>query len=560
MIPIDRWRPSAGLTLEPNALVAAMETSANLALTAGPGAGKTEMLAQRADFLLQTGQCRYPRRILAIAFKVDAARNLKARVRRRCGPELTARLDSHTFHAFAKRLIDRFRPVLKGRDALNADYSIGTNRVQGESITFGDLVPLAQTIINLSVIARNAVQQTYSHVLLDEFQDCTSDQYQLIKACFLGSPAILTAVGDTKQSIMGWAGALEGIFETFAHDFDARPLNLYQSFRSAPRLRRMQNAMIRVMDPPAASEDAELQGDEGTITVLQYATDEEEAEGLTTRVRAMIADSGLPASEIAILVSREQKFFCQRLMAAMDAANVPYREEDSTQDLASEPVAQLIVDFLLVVCGRRETAAHSRLLEQIVFSYGFDAEHEYQQRSRWSRLIADTRARIASREIDLSSERDLTDVAHTVIVAVGRDRIVEMSSDYAQGNRLDQLIADTIAKARALLVHPGDPTLALSRFSGDEGVRIMSIHKSKGLEFEAVIVLGVENEMFWSGIAKERSVYFVSISRARTHLLLTYCGQRARPPDFPRPRWDMARTPHLEFLGYAAAAASNNAA
>lgn len=555
MIPIDRWRPSAGLTLEPNALVAATETDVALALTAGPGAGKTEMLAQRADFLLRTGQCRYPRRILAISFKVDAARNLKARVRNRCGPELSARLDSHTFHAFAKRLIDRFRPVLKGRDALNAGYSVGARRVQGVSITFGDMVPLAQTIIASSAVARNAVRQTYSHVFLDEFQDCTSDQYALVKACFLGSPTTLTAVGDTKQSIMGWAGALEGIFETFAQDFDARPLNLYQNFRSAPRLRRMQNAMIRVMDPNAASDDAELQGDEGTITVLQYATDEEEAADLSARVRAMIADGGLPASEIAILVSREQKYFCQGLMAAMDAAGVPYRDEDSTQDLASEPIARLIVDFLLVVCGKREAAAHRRLLEQVVFSYGFDEEREYQQRSRWSRLIADTRARIASQEIGLSSERVLTDLARTVIAAVGRDKIVEMSSDYAQGDRLDQLIADTIAKAHALLAHAGDPALALSRFSGDEAVRIMSIHKSKGLEFEAVVVLGVENQTFWSNLATERSVYFVGISRARTHLLLTHCGQRARPTDFPRARWDVARTPQLEFLGYAAAAA-----
>ena len=324
MISIDRWRPSAGLTLEPNALAAAKETRANLALTAGPGAGKTEMLAQRADFLLQTAQCRYPRRILAISFKVDAARNLKARVRKRCGPDLAGRLDSHTFHAFAKRLIDRFRPVLKGRDALNADYSIGPNRVQGESITFGDIVPLAQTIITSSTIARNAVRQTYSHVFLDEFQDCTSEQYRLIKACFLGSPTILTAVGDTKQSIMGWAGALEGIFESFAEDFDARPLNLYQNFRSAPRLRRMQNAMIRVMDPPAAGDDAELQGDEGTITVLRYATDRDEAVDLANRVRAMIGDSGLPASQIAVLVSREQKFFCQPLMAAIDVTPVSH--------------------------------------------------------------------------------------------------------------------------------------------------------------------------------------------------------------------------------------------
>lgn len=58
MIPSERWSPSDGLSLEPNALAAARETGRNLALTAGPGAGKTEMLAQRADFLLRTGACR----------------------------------------------------------------------------------------------------------------------------------------------------------------------------------------------------------------------------------------------------------------------------------------------------------------------------------------------------------------------------------------------------------------------------------------------------------------------------------------------------------------------
>lgn len=64
----------------------------------------------------------------------------------------------------------------------------------------------------------------------------------------------------------------------------------------------------------------------------------------------------------------------------------------------------------------------------------------------------------------------------------------------------------------------------------------------------------VENEMFWSDIASERSTYFVGISRARKHLLLTHCGQRARPPDFPRPRWNVVRTSQLEFLEYASAA------
>src|SRR5215472_16700883 len=139
MIAADDWQPADGLKLEPNALITARETRQSIALTAGPGAGKTEVLAQKADFLLRTGNCRYPQRILAISFKVDASRNLKERVRRRCGYQLASRLDSHTFHAFAKRLIDRFRPVLTGQDALLPNYTIGEARYQGSQITFGDL-------------------------------------------------------------------------------------------------------------------------------------------------------------------------------------------------------------------------------------------------------------------------------------------------------------------------------------------------------------------------------------------------------------------------------------
>ncbi len=158
MIGVEQWSPADSLSLEPNALAAAKEIDRNLALTAGPGAGKTEMLAQRADFLLRTGKCRYPKRILAISFKVDASQNLKARVRKRCGPELAARFDSHTFHAFAKRIIDRFRLVLTGPNALDPDYVIGKQRVHRRSITFDDMVPLAVDIVETS-LAENRHQK-----------------------------------------------------------------------------------------------------------------------------------------------------------------------------------------------------------------------------------------------------------------------------------------------------------------------------------------------------------------------------------------------------------------
>lgn len=312
--------------------------------------------------------------------------------------------------------------------------------------------------------------------------------------------------------------------------------------------------MVKVMDPPAAVDDAEISGDKGAVTILHYATDTEEADGLTQLVCGLIKDDGAPPSEIAILVSREQQFFCQSLIAAFEAAGVPYREEDSSQDLASEPVARLIVDFLLVVSGKREATAHRRLLDQIVFNYGYDEEHEYQQRSRWSRLITETRRQISSNTINLKEEKVLHALIETLLKAVGRDKIVAMSSDYAHGDRLDQLIADTLERVHALLSAAEEPAVALASFSGDEAVRIMSIHKSKGLEFETVIILGVENQTFWGGLPQERSVYFVGISRAKAQLFLTHCDQRRRPKDFPRPRWDVHRTPQVEFLNYAVVA------
>lgn len=550
MIRAERWSPADGLSLEPNALTAAKEIDRNLALTAGPGAGKTEMLAQRADFLLRSGTCRYPKRILAISFKVDASQNLKARVRKRCGPELAARFDSHTFHAFAKRIIDRFRPVLTGKDALDSDYSIGPHRIQRRSITFNDMVPLAVQIVESSQIARNAIRQTYSHVFLDEFQDCTNAQYELIKACFQETTVRLTAVGDTKQRIMGWAGALEGIFESFAEDFDAHPLNLYQNFRSEPRLRRMQNAMVRVMDPPAALDDSDLTGDEGEIEVLRFDNDNDEADALADLVRARIEDEGVNPSEIAVLVSKQQNLYCHKLRAALDANGVPYRDEDANQNLASEPVANLIVDFLLIAAGQRQPGPFQRLLDLVVFGRGLDQENEYRARSRWNRYIAAVKQRLATKEAYLADIDDLRTIVDELLDIVGRDAVIGLSSEYAQGDYLQQQVDATIARAHSLLAECDDATKALASFSGDRAVRIMSIHKSKGLEYDTVVVLGVESQTFWGEPEAERSAFFVGISRAKRRLYLTVCEKREQPKEARY--WKVARTEHAEFVGYAA--------
>lgn len=535
IIPPQAWTPADSLVLEPNAWIAVREATRSIAMTAGPGAGKTEMLAQRADFLLRTGTCRYPQRILSIAFKKDAARNLKERVRRRCGGELAARLDSYTFHAFAGRLIDRFRSVLVGKDALDADYTIGTTRIQNKQITFDDMVPLAITIIKASEVARNAVQQTYSHVFLDEFQDCTNRQYGLVTEAFLNTGIPITAVGDYKQRIMGWAGALEGIFETFAQDFHAQPLNLYQNFRAQPVLRRMQNAMVKVMDPQAAVPDKDLAGQGGSVSVMPFADARQEASALAGLIETWI-DQGTPPSEIAVLAVRQPELYAQELVAELERRGVAYRHEHSFRDIDSEPAAELICDFLRVVFGSGQPDAYVRLMEVL----WQDGQAEV-ARAKWQRFIEQCRAQAASQ-------------TPAALVALFLDRLGDealsrLSAEYEHGPHLAQVLAATQARiAQLLLTHP-DPVEALLGFSEDSAVRIMTIHKSKSLEFERVIVLGVEEQAYWAKPDEERSAFFVGISRAKACVVLTTCQVRERPHGYTK-TWHTQRSAHQEFISY----------
>jgi len=393
MITIEEWHPADALVLEPNALKAVRERERSVALTAGPGAGKTELLAQRADFLLRTGLCSYPQRILAISFKVDASRSLRNRVRLRCGPSLASRFDSHTFHAFSKRLIDRFRPALSDEDALDPDYTIGNVRYGRSQITYGELVPFAVEILKLSDVARNAVRQTYSHVFLDEFQDCTDAQFKLIRAAFEGTGILLTAVGDTKQRIMAWAGALEGIFSLFATRFGAIGLNLYQNFRSQPRLRRMQNAMIKVLEPGAAVKDSDISGEAGEIEVMPFDDSSQEAETLADMIQSWIEEEQIPPAEIGILLPRQVEDYAEVLMSELQGRKVAFRNEQTLQDLSVEPIARLIVDFLLIVLGDREPDAYTRFMDTLTLA---GADEESETRARLQRFIDDQRGLLNS--------------------------------------------------------------------------------------------------------------------------------------------------------------------
>ncbi len=550
MITVDDWKPADGLMLEPNALRAAKERARSLALTAGPGAGKTEMLAQRADFLLRTSSCRYPKRILAISFKVDASSNLKERVKRRCGLELATRFDSYTFHAFAKRIIDRFRPVLTGEYALDIGYKIA-DRKPGPSrtlIEFSDLVPLAIEILRQSAVARNAIRQTYSDVFLDEFQDCTNLQYELLKLAFQGTSIRLTAVGDTKQKIMGWAGAMDGIFQAFVADFAAAPLNMYRNFRSKPRLLRLQNEIIRRLDPSSVMPDEQLSGDEGEVFTWRFDDSRKEAEYIADLIEGWIKTEQLPPAEIAVLIRNQLDLYADHLMAALEARGVPYRNEQQMQDITVEPVARLIVDYLSCLYGQRAPKAWIRLMNQLIpFA---DEEIQSNARKDLDRLVKQQRKEIAIANLIDKPFSGWWMFVRTFLMQVSIETLVSLSPDYESRARLNEVVRDTKVRIEELLKLEPDLPKALERFSDDQAVRILTIHKSKGLEFDSVIIMAVENEIFFGDQDENCCTYFVGVSRAKKRLVLTHADQRERPAGHMR-RWDVRRTAQTEYFGYA---------
>ena len=394
----------------------------------------------------------------------------------------------------------------------------------------------------------NAIRQTYSDVFLDEFQDCTDQQHELVKIAFQGTSIRLTAVGDTKQKIMGWAGALDGIFKNFAKDFNAVSLNMYRNFRSKPRLLRMQNEIIRVLDPSSVMPDEQLAGDDGEIFAWQFPNSQQEAHYLADLIEGWITKEQIELSEIAVLVSKQLDLYAGHLMTALEQKGIPYRNEQQMQDITTEPVARLIVDFLSCLYGQRKPKAWVRLMTQLIPFEDDDAP--YSIRQDFQGFIKEQRKNISPSELTDEPFSGWWEFVRGFLKKVGIEALTALSPDYESRARLKEVVKETKDRINELLkLEPFLPK-ALERFSDDQAVRILTIHKSKGLEFDSVIIMAVEDEIFFGDSAENRCAFFVGVSRAKSRLILTYADERERPGGH-NGRWDTNRSVQEEYFSYA---------
>lgn len=585
----DLWRPEGVDYLEPHVWKAIRENALSVCVTAGAGAGKTEFLAQKAAYLLQTGLCPNPKRILAISFKRDAARNLAERVGARCPPEQALCFDSVTFDAFTKGLVDRFHAAIPEPYSPPHNYQINfPNRLQLEyfltshgfhSVNPGDLqsdvartpLPLAvsesnalwaywqsqynnpegvfltfpminrlvEFLLRENPNIRHALHATYPFVFLDEFQDTTYAQFELLKTAFDASETIFTAVGDDKQRIMGWAGAMPDAFDQFESDLGATRISLVSNWRSHEDLVRIQHVIAQYINPATESPDARAKRNvDGDISeIWQYDTSDDEASGIAAWISREI-DDGIDPHEIAILVRLHANDVEEKLAASLSQHDVRLRNvarnvgNISIQDLLGEELTAILLPLLWLGATTKNPDAWNnaqRRLQLLEGVYRDDdiAQHRLQQRLQT--FVRELRHEMSALEPN-------GDTAHIIagrtLDFIGPSVLRRAFPAYKRQQDFDRVWDGFTELLAETSVGASNWKEVLDQFEGFGQVALMTIHKSKGLEFHTIIFYGLDNQTWWSlkpNRTEELNSFFVAFTRAKQRAFFTHCIDRGNP-------------------------------
>lgn len=597
----EEWQPAGIRALEPNAWSALRETGC-VAVVAGPGAGKTEFLAQRAAYLLQTEACPAPRRILAISFKTDAARNLADRVRERCPPELARRFVSQTFDSFTKGLVDRFlgaipeawRPthpyevlfptrqqvegVLdRARDSADpkwkheiaalrpfrfeADhvgpYEIPLRSTPSTSgteyavdrwlralikgkvsrLSFTVINRLAELLLRANPQIMRALRSTYPFVFVDEFQDTTYAQYSLLFSAFGGGHASVTAVGDDKQRIMGWAGARTDAFSQFEHDFAARRVRLLFNFRSSPELVAIQHVIAQKLEedsvPTQAQAETTIMGDAAQVWISD--SQEIEAAHLAAWLQQDMAARGKEPRDYALLVRQRADQYEAELTPALESAGLHIRNESrmvgkvSLQDLVVDTYSEIATGLLRLGAVSRDPVSWEIASAAVLQLREVTEDDEAGSQAAMKDLSVFVKALRSKMAVDAPSAAEASALAAQVLAFLDPQLVRRTFQEYATGNILE-LMTEAVGLHFAQCSEGADSwVVALDRYRGIGQLPLMTVHKSKGLEYDTIVFVGMDDAAWWSFTPEDPeglSTFFVALTRAKQRAIFAFCQER----------------------------------
>ena len=585
------WKPSDGFLTTEKSEEIIRENHKNLSILAGPGAGKTEILAQRANFLLQTGTCQSPQKVLALSFKVDAASNIKKRVNLRCGRELARRFDSYTFDAFFISLARRFLSLLPDWIKMPSDFDVYPfdrdwwtdyerivldgqpcqystlfryspldlyNELDSEIVKIWNYCAekkiadyamcrsMAYTIVKNHNQVRALILSAYKYLFLDEFQDTTDPQYNFIKAIFKNNDTVITAVGDTNQMIMGWAGANPKNFENLKNDFNSEIIPLAVNHRSNSKIVSLINYVIIELTPVGEAPIVYEGTKKGTtppncLGARSFDSVEGEGEYISKHINILMEqNSELALSDFALILRQKAQDYFDRTNEIFQNNGLNLRNEDALvikngvkiQDLMVEPLSVFWILLIRRKAGLIDYPQEKELesIAAALTGYDLDQDRDYKKLQRCLLTLVSC--------IDFSSP--IENVVSEILKIIDNTKIKTVFPQYRSQylckvkKSFCALFQDTLDK------NPNNIKLAIESYEGVSQVKLMTIHKSKGLEFNTVFFVDFHDESWW-GLRRavqqqkeqlqreEKNSFFVGLSRAEERLFFTK-GQGNWPP------------------------------
>lgn len=564
------WLPADGINLtdEQNAVVRAV--GSNIAIVAGPGTGKTEVLAQKATYLLQTGICRAPFRILTLCYKVDAAVNIRERVQKRCPQDLAHRFQSMTADSFVISIVRRFATSLPEWLVIERDFEIidkidTTDYLRSSNVSFfpdrytkqldilvgnvdegtKDLYLYAATnnafdydmchtmayyIVRNNPSIRALFSNTYEYIFLDEFQDMTDRHYDTLKLLFSNERNKISAVGDYNQAIMGWAGAIPDIFNKFKTDFNTSDHQFSYNHRSAKKIVEFINQVVHKLTPetytPITYQSNKPVDPTSFIAAKHFNSAAEEATYIAQCINKIKAENTeLTFGDFAIILKQKATDYLTNAAPSFAAHNISVRNEDAKvckngakfQDLMVDSLSKLCIYFLkskLKIISVMEQKELHYLLSTIL-SLDFSKPRDI-------RKLHDTKRKIIKNDF-VNTQAWMEGIFAIISKTKICNKLYPNKKSFNEaGISILNLLQKCVETAA------GNLSLAIDEYMGVNSVRLMTTHKSKGLEFDTVFFSDFQPNSWWTlnpAKPKEKEealrCFFVGLSRAKKRLFFT---------------------------------------
>jgi DNA helicase-2/ATP-dependent DNA helicase PcrA len=437
-----------------------------------------------------------------------------------------------------------------------------------QAVDFEDLIGLTVKLLEgRSQDARDVIER-FSHVLVDEFQDTNAMQYRLLRALAAGHKN-LCVVGDDDQSIYRWRGADVRNIRGFTRDFpDARVVKLEQNYRST---KHIVGAALSVIAPSRERVPKELWTDNAPgdpIDVIAAANERDEA-ALVTRLALEARESGVAPGDIAVFYRVHAQ--SRVLEESLRAANVPYHIVGGTKFYERAEIKDALA-YLRVLVNPKSDVDLLRVVNVPARGIGqttVDRLVAFASRERLS--MHDALWRLDEiEELGPAPRKKLTAFRELIL------RLTKAAAQHAPHELLEEVLAETgyrdvlkaekSAEADARLENLAELASSLSDYAveaeaegleatlegflervslvadadaddGAEGGRVtlMTVHAAKGLEFEVVLLTGMEEDVFpyksaegagAEEIEEERRLAYVAITRARKRLVVSWARTR----------------------------------